>query len=42
MSVASKKEVVISGVGVSLFSQATRDRMKIWFQVVPGKVYMGY
>lgn len=36
--VASKKEVVISGVGVSLFSQATRDRMRKCSQVVPGKV----
>lgn len=38
VSVASRKEVVISEVGVSLFSQATRDRKRKWSQIVPGKV----
>lgn len=38
VSVASKKEVVISGVSVSLLTQATRDRIRKWSQVVPGKV----
>lgn len=38
VSVASKKEVVISGVSVSLLSQAIRDRIRKWSQFVPGKV----
>lgn len=36
--VASKKEVVVSGVDVSFFSPATRNRMRKCSQVVPGKV----